>query len=131
MPTGSGVVGQARPRLGVNSFQHRFGLPLNRHVHLHDCVSDRVFEQGVDGVFTPDHPLRPAVTTMVIGNQAFSLSLWERARVRVPPNSFAAVHRTTLFQQEQDHVVVSCYHDTSWIAWAKLLPWVGEAFPLA
>ena len=51
--------------------------------------------------------------------------------MRVPPNSFAAVHRTTLFQQEQDHVVVSCHHDTSWIAWAKLLAWVGEAFPLA
>ena len=71
MPTGSGVVGQARPRLGVNSFQHRFGSPFNRHVHLHDCVSDRVFEQGVDGVFTPDHPLRPPVTTMAIGNQPF------------------------------------------------------------
>lgn len=41
------------------------------------------------------------------------------------------VRRTTLFQQEQDYVVVSCHHDTSWIAWAKLLAWVGEAFPLA
>lgn len=35
----------ARPRLGGISFLHRFGSALNRHVHLHACVTD--------GVFTP------------------------------------------------------------------------------
>ena len=38
---------------------------------------------------------------------------------------------TTLCQQEPDHVVTSCSHDTSRIAWAKLLARVGEEFPLA
>ncbi|NCA11791.1 hypothetical protein EBR56_08285 [bacterium] len=33
----------ARPRLGGNSFLHRFGSALNHHVHLHACVTDGVF----------------------------------------------------------------------------------------
>ena len=33
----------ARPRLGGISFLHRFGSALNRHVHLHVCVTDGVF----------------------------------------------------------------------------------------
>ena len=47
------------------------------------------------------------------------------------PNGFEMVCRTTLSQQEQDHTVGSCHHDTSRIAWAKLLARVGEEFPLA
>jgi len=45
----------SRPRLGGISFLHRFGSALNHHVHLHACVTD--------GVFSPNHPLRPAVTS--------------------------------------------------------------------
>ena len=41
------------------------------------------------------------------------------------------VRRTTLSQQEQDHVVVSCHHDTSRITWAKLSARLDEDFPLA
>ncbi len=44
------------PRIGGVSFLHRFGSPLNRHVHLHVCVTD--------GVFAPNHPLRPLVTAL-------------------------------------------------------------------
>jgi hypothetical protein len=39
----------ARPRLGDISFLHRFGSALNRHVHLHACVTDGVFTPTGDG----------------------------------------------------------------------------------
>ena len=290
---GSDVAGQARPRLGAVSFQHRFGSALNRHVHLHACVTDGVFERGaaagdvrfhaarplspadlatvtqrvrqrlvrwfcrkgflsreaandmlawrhsgfsvdasvrispsdrdvpayfqslehllrycarpafalerlsvvpgagdrpervryalprhkrgdwvgpgrarkstrpgasgvVDlspfefldrlaalippprkhrhryhGVFAPNHPLRPAVTAMAIGNRPFPPLPLGEGRGEGAPDSFAVVRRTALCQQEPDDVVTSCTHDTSRIAWAKLLARVGEAFPLA
>lgn len=35
-------------RFGAVSFIHRFGAPLNRHVHYHSCVIDRVFEPVED-----------------------------------------------------------------------------------
>ncbi len=59
------------------------------------------------GVFAPNHPLRPAVTAMAIGNQG---ELTDRA-------------------DSTDEK--ACSHDTSRIAWAKLLARVGEAFSLA
>jgi hypothetical protein len=34
----------ARARFGAVSFIHRFGASLNRHVHYHCCIIDRVFE---------------------------------------------------------------------------------------
>jgi hypothetical protein len=70
----------ARPRLGGISFLHRFGSALNRHVHLHACVTDGVFvpaaaEAGCDAppAFLPARPITPA-------NLA---ALPERARCRV------------------------------------------------
>jgi hypothetical protein len=39
----------ARPRLGAVSFLHRFGSALNRHVHLHACVTDGVFVPPAEG----------------------------------------------------------------------------------
>ena len=62
------------------------------------------------GVFAPNHPLRPAVTAMAIGNLG---------------NQRAAADRTDSTAEKP------CTHDTSRIAWAKLLARVGEAFPLA
>ena len=62
------------------------------------------------GVFAPNHPLRPAVTAMAIGNLG---------------NQRAAADRTDSTAEKP------CSHDTSRIAWAKLLARVGEAFPLA
>ena len=53
----------AQPRLGAVSFLHRFGSALNRHVHLHACVTDGVFvaTDAPDGVpFLPARPISPA-----------------------------------------------------------------------
>jgi hypothetical protein len=83
------------------------------------------------GVFAPNHPLRPAVTAMAIGNHPFPPLPLGEGRGKGAPDSFAVVRRTTPCQQEPDHVVASCTHDTSRIAWAKLLARVGEEFPLA
>ena len=60
---GSAAAGQARPRLGAVSFQHRFGSALNRHVHLYACVTDGVFERVAaagDVRFYAARPLSPA-----------------------------------------------------------------------
>ncbi len=62
------------------------------------------------GVFAPNHPLRPAVTAMEIGN----LGNQREAAVRTDSTAEKA-----------------CSHDTSRFAWAKLLARVGESFPLA
>ena len=54
----------ARPRLGAVFFLHRFGSAINRHVHLHACVTDGVFVPVADGAgfdaplaFLPARPL--------------------------------------------------------------------------
>ena len=62
------------------------------------------------GVFAPNHPLRPAVTAMAIGNLC---------------NPGEAADGTDRTDEKP------CSHDTSRIAWAKLLARVGEEFPLA
>jgi len=51
------------PRFGAVSFLHRFGSALNRHVHLHACVTDGLFRsrpesQGAE--FLPARPVTPA-----------------------------------------------------------------------
>ena len=62
------------------------------------------------GVFAPNHPLRPAVTSLAIGNVGTQRE---------------ATGRTDSTAEQPRH------HDTSRIAWAQLLARVGEAFPLA
>ena len=54
-----GVAGQAHPRLGAVSFQHRFGSSLNQHVHLHACVTDGVVKQRTPGGGVTFHAARP------------------------------------------------------------------------
>ena len=61
------------------------------------------------GVFAPNHPLRPAVTAMAIGNVS---------------EQREATARTDSTDEK------GCSHDTSRIAWAKLRARVGEEFPL-
>ena len=53
---------ELRPQLGAVSFVHRFGSALNRHVHLHACVTDGVFRQGADAppVFRPARSITAA-----------------------------------------------------------------------
>jgi len=58
-PADLAAAGQARPRLGAVSFQHRFGSALNQHVHLHACVTDGVFERSTDGGGVTFHAARP------------------------------------------------------------------------
>ncbi|MBM4013169.1 MAG: hypothetical protein FJ286_17720 [Planctomycetes bacterium] len=63
-----------RPRLGAVSFLHRFGSALNRHVHLHACVTDGLFMPGEEDVaFLPARPVTPADL----------LALTERVRTRL------------------------------------------------
>ena len=51
-----------RPRPGAVSFLHRFGSAINRHVHLHACVTDGVFMANGDGppAFLPARPINQA-----------------------------------------------------------------------
>ena len=46
VPTDREAAGQACPRLGAVSFQHRFGSAVNEHVHLHACATDGQQEQA-------------------------------------------------------------------------------------
>ena len=56
------------------SFLHRFGSALNRHVHLHACVTDGLFMPVQEGVaFLPARPVTPADL----------LALTERVRTRL------------------------------------------------
>ncbi len=59
------------------------------------------------GVFAPNHPLRPAVTAMAVGNLG---------------NQREAADRTDSTDEKP------CTHYTSRIAWAKLLARVGRSF---
>ncbi|WP_373509628.1 transposase, partial [Thiocapsa sp.] len=45
----SSPTGSPRARLGAVSYVHRFGSALNRHVHLHCCIIDGLFDPGEDG----------------------------------------------------------------------------------
>jgi hypothetical protein len=71
--------------------------PVRRHWHRYH------------GVFAPNHPLRPAVTSLAIGNVGTQRE---------------ATGRTDSTAEQP------CHHDTSRIARAQLLARVGEAFPL-
>jgi hypothetical protein len=70
----------ARPRLGGISFLRRFGSALNRHVHLHACVTNGVFRPAAAEAArdTPPAflPARP-ITHIHLG------ALTERVRRRV------------------------------------------------
>jgi len=48
VPPRADVPASSRPRLGAVSFLHRFDSALNRHVHLHACVTDGVFKPAPD-----------------------------------------------------------------------------------
>ena len=72
------------------------------------------------GVFAPNHPLRPAVTALAVGNVGKQRDA------------------TTGGHADGRHATEGCCnthekprsHDTSRIAWAKLMALVGEEFPL-
>jgi hypothetical protein len=78
------------------------------------------------GVLAPSHPLRPAVTAAAIGN----LGKQRKAKTGEHAGDLATAGgdcRGSAGTVDGK----SCHHDTSRIAWAKLLARVGEEFPLA
>jgi hypothetical protein len=68
------------------------------------------------GVFAPHHPLRPLVTAMAIAS--------------VGKSSAATTGERTQITGDADNEPQKRSHDTSRIAWAKLLAKIAEAFPL-
>jgi Putative transposase len=75
------------------------------------------------GVFAPNHRLRKAVTSLAIGNVG-------RGREAVT-GGHAAGGRATAGCCDANPNQKPRSHDTSRIAWAKLMARVGEEFPLA
>ena len=77
------------------------------------------------GVFAPNHPLRPAVTALAIGNigRQQEAETGERAGDLATAGSGCCGSAETIDAKP-------CHHDTSRIAWAKLLARLGEEFPL-
>jgi hypothetical protein len=130
----------ARPRLGAVSFLHRFGSALNHHVHLHACATDGVFVPTGDGpsafralaeLFSapraPAAILCPAaVTALAIGNVG--------TRCDAATDGHAVAGHAACGDATAD-CCDSCdkppSHNTSRIAWAKLMARVGEEFPVA
>ena len=101
----------AAPRIGAVSFLHRFGSALNRHVHLHACVTDGVLwrtaagEQTETGItFLPARPITPGDLDTLTERVRRRLIRWFRRRGLLDADAAA-----------------DSSHDTSRIAWAKLL----------
>ena len=75
------------------------------------------------GVFAPNHKLRPAVTALAIGNIG--------KRREAVTGGHAAGGRATVGCCDANPNQKPRSHDTSRIAWAKLMARVGQEFPLA
>jgi tRNA (Thr-GGU) A37 N-methylase len=77
------------------------------------------------GVFAPNHPLRPAVTAIAVGNigKQRDAKAVEHDRVSDTAGSGRCDSAGTIDTKPY-------HHDTSQISWAKLLARVGEEFPL-
>jgi hypothetical protein len=76
-------VRRIRPPFGAVSFLHRFGSALNRHVHLHACVTDGVFmdAESPDGVaFLPARPIFSADLATLTERVRRRLVRWFRRR---------------------------------------------------
>jgi hypothetical protein len=84
----------------------------------------RKHRQRYHGVFAPNHKLRPAITSLAIGN----VGKRQEAATGGPTDDGSATggccDATHATQKPRSH-------DTSRIAWAKLMARVGEEFPLA
>ena len=70
------------------------------------------------GVFAPNHPLRPAVTALAVGNIGKRRDATNNAHAGHDDEDCCGTHAKLRS------------HDTSRIAWAKLMARVGEEFPL-
>jgi len=177
-----------RPRLGAVSFLHRFGSALNRHVHLHACVTDGLFRPDEVGVAflpartvtptdlaTPTERVRRRVVRWFLRKGLLDARTARRHRPlalrvsrppgrprataaetppslprRLRPESPAQARRHGAGDRQSRHTgrrrmslppgegrsegapdAQSRSHDTSRIAWAKLIARIAEDFPLA
>ena len=75
------------------------------------------------GVFAPAHPLRPAVTALAIGNIGKRQEAAANGLARDGNGTGGCCNAAHAHQKPRSH-------DTSRIAWAKLMARVGEEFPL-
>ena len=75
------------------------------------------------GVFAPNHPLRPAVTALAIGNVGKRHEAASGAHAGDGHGTGGFCDAAHTHQKPRSH-------DTSRIAWAKLMARVGEEFPL-
>jgi hypothetical protein len=75
------------------------------------------------GVFAPAHPLRPAVTALAIGNIGKRQEAAANGLARDGNGTGGCCDAAHAHQKPRSH-------DTSRIAWAKLMARVGEEFPL-
>ncbi len=75
------------------------------------------------GVFAPNHPLRPAVTSLAIGNVGKRQEAAAGGHASDGRGTAGFCNATHEHQKPRSH-------DTSRIAWAKLMARVGEEFPL-
>jgi hypothetical protein len=142
----------ARPRLGGISFLHRFGSAFNQHVHLHACVTDGVFvpaaaEAGccTQPAFLPARSITQADLAafgvwLVVYQENVPDPFWakgKRDRHRLLTQT-EPVPAATGGHGNDGHGSRGCCdthaksrsHDTSRIAWAKLMARVREEFPL-
>jgi hypothetical protein len=82
------------------------------------------------GVFAPHHPLRPLVTAMAIGNVGRGLARFSEPATKKVPVPLAPGPGQAAADAGADTEPQKRSHDTSRIAWAKLLAKIAEAFPL-
>jgi hypothetical protein len=84
----------------------------------------RKHQHRYHGVFAPNHKFRPAVTALAIGNVGKRQEAATGGHASYGHGTGSSFDATHAHQKPRSH-------DTSRIAWAKLLARVGEEFPLA
>ena len=102
-------------------------LSNSRRLSFFDRLADlvpppRKHRHRYHGVFAPNHKVRPAVTSLAIGNVG--------KRREAVTGGHAAGGRATGGCCDANPNQKPRSHDTSRIAWAKLMARVGEEFPL-
>ena len=119
-PTGSALVARERPRgQGPTALSSSRRLSISTGSPI-SCRRRENTGIAITGMFVWNHKLRPAVTTLAIGN------------VGTRGDAATGGHKRA------DHATGGCYnvnqkprsHDTLRIAWAKLMARVGEELPL-
>jgi hypothetical protein len=102
-----------------------FEFPFEFLDRLADLVPPpRKHRHRYHGVFAPNHPLRPAVTSLAIGNAG------KRQEPEADGHASGGHGTGGCCDSSHEHQKPRS-HDASRIAWAKLMARVGEEFPFA